>query len=78
MAFLLFQILDGTLRPKPIKFFCLLSNVWEGCDESLHFDIQRAVESMYDNSSGMVGAVFCDHGYQLSVANCFQAAFTKQ
>ncbi len=38
------------------------------------FEKVVAVESMYDNTYGMVGATLCDHVDQLSVAYCYQTA----
>jgi hypothetical protein len=65
VAFLLFQILDWTLRAKPIKLFFIFFQTFEKVE---------VVESMYENIYGMVGGALCDHGYQLSVAYYNQAA----
>ncbi len=65
MAFLLFQILDGTLRAKSNKKILVYFQT---------FGEVVAVESIHDNIYGMVGAALCDHGYQLSVAYCYQTA----
>jgi hypothetical protein len=44
------------------KNVCLLSNDWEGWIQQL------------SPCTTIVGSAFCDHGFQLSVAYCYQAA----